>query len=40
MAYEKPQVVDYGELGDLTAATSIGGVEDAGSKNVEQHHSL
>lgn len=40
MAYEKPRVVDYGELTDLTAATTIGGVEDGNSKDVENHHSF
>lgn len=41
MAYEKPLVVDYGKLAELTAATSIFGPEDGASKlEQENHHSL
>ena len=41
MAYEKPMVVDHGDLTELTAATTIFGVEDGGSKlDTENHHSL
>ena len=41
MAYEKPTVVDYGSLEDVTAATTIFGAEDGGSKlTQDQHHSL
>jgi len=40
MAYEKPTVVDYGGLSDVTEAVAIGGVEDGASKNQEQHHSI
>ena len=40
MAYERPEVSDYGDLEELTAATSVFGTEDGGSKNVENHHSI
>ena len=37
--YERPQVMDYGSLIDITEATSINGNEDGGSKLLI-HHSL
>jgi hypothetical protein len=40
MAYEKPTVVDYGDLRDVTEAVTIGGPEDGNTKDVEQHHSF
>lgn len=41
MVYEKPRIVDYGELVDLTAATLIAGTEDGASKlDVDNHHSF
>jgi hypothetical protein len=41
MAYEKPTVVDHGDLNKLTAATTIIGEEDGASKiDTDNHHSL
>ena len=41
MTYEKPNVVDYGDLRALTAAVLIGGPEDGASKeDTDQHHSF
>ena len=41
MAYEKPTVVDYGSLAEVTAATTIFGPEDGASKlTQDNHHSL
>ena len=37
--YEPPEVVDYGSLTELTAALSVNGTEDGGSKAVPLHHS-
>lgn len=40
MTYEKPAVVDYGSLLDVTAMVSGGGGEDGGSKlTTPFHHS-
>jgi hypothetical protein len=32
MAYEKPEIADYGDLKELTADQCTGGAEDAGTK--------
>jgi hypothetical protein len=37
--YERPEVVDYGSLVDITEATALTGNEDGGSKLLI-HHSL
>jgi hypothetical protein len=34
MDYEKPEVIDYGDLLELTAASGIAGVEDGAGKRV------
>jgi hypothetical protein len=38
MRYEKPEVVDYGTLQDVTAALGLFGQEDGGSKIQPFHH--
>lgn len=41
MEYQKPVVRDYGDLAELTAATTIFGPEDGASKlDTDNHHSL
>ncbi len=40
MTYVAPEVVDLGNLVDLTAAITITGVEDGASKNQNNHHDL
>jgi hypothetical protein len=35
MRYVRPQVEDYGTLGDLTASLQVGGPEDAAAKGVK-----
>jgi hypothetical protein len=41
MGYEKPMIVDYGNLVTLTEATTIVGTEDGASKlTTENHHSV
>ncbi|MFL5866376.1 MAG: lasso RiPP family leader peptide-containing protein [Thermoleophilaceae bacterium] len=41
MTYEKPIVVDYGRLQDVTAAITIVGTEDGASKlDTPNHHSV
>jgi hypothetical protein len=40
MPYEKPVVLDYGDLVELTEATLIIGTEDGASKHdTDNHHS-
>ncbi len=34
MDYEKPEVVDYGDLLELTAASGVAGVEDGMGKRI------
>ena len=38
MKYEEPTVADYGDLLELTAATSLFGDEDGASKLIPMHH--
>jgi hypothetical protein len=38
VGYEKPAVMDYGELLELTAALGFFGSEDGGSKDQPNHH--
>jgi hypothetical protein len=41
LSYEKPAVIDYGTLLELTEATTITGPEDGASKiDTNNHHSL
>jgi hypothetical protein len=35
MTYEKPEIVDLGDMEDLTAATNTGPNEDGGNKHHE-----
>ena len=35
--YEKPEIVDYGRLVDLTEASGASGAEDGGSKDSVHH---
>lgn len=39
VAFDKPAVVDYGTLTDLTASTTECGDEDGAGKNETLHHS-
>jgi hypothetical protein len=38
MGYTKPTVVDYGDLVELTEATSTFGPEDGGAKQTDPNH--
>jgi hypothetical protein len=40
MDYEAPEVVDYGDLLELTAAVGLFGTEDGGSKILPTHHNV
>jgi hypothetical protein len=35
--YEKPEIIDYGTLIDLTEASGASGTEDGGSKDSVHH---
>lgn len=38
MEYQTPEVVDYGDLLELTAAAGLFGSEDGGTKILPFHH--
>jgi hypothetical protein len=41
MTYQKPTIVDYGDLRDMTSAVTIIGSEDGASKlTTDNHHSI